>query len=102
LFTRKISISSKKQVIIILLIFVIPLISFFVAYNIITVNTLNQRIAQTNKNTLYIYQEEIINELNNIEKFMVDLTAINPDYQQLRNKRSNLDAYLDAYEIRLT
>ena len=99
-FGRKLTISSKKQVVIILLIFVIPLIGFFVTYNLIIVNTINDRIAQTNKSTIYIYQEAINNELNNIEKFMIDMTAINPDFQQLRNKRSSLDAYLNAYEIR--
>ena len=52
LFGKKIIISSKKQVIIILLIFVIPLIGFFLAYNIITVNTINYRIAQSNKSTI--------------------------------------------------
>jgi two-component system, sensor histidine kinase YesM len=99
-FSRKLSISSKKQLIIILLIFVIPLISFFITYNLITVNTINDRIAQSNKSTIIIYQEAIINEVDNITKFMIDLTAINPDFQQLRNKRSNLDAYLNAYDVR--
>lgn len=96
---KKISISSKKQVIIILLIFVIPLIVFFVSYNLITMNVLNKRIAETNKNTVVMYQDTVEKELNNIEKFMVDLTAINPDFRQLRNKMSNLNAYLASYNV---
>lgn len=91
--------TSKKQVIIILLIFVIPLISFFIIYNAATVSTINDRIAQSNKNTISIYEEAILHEMDNIVKYMIDMTAMNPDFQQLRNKRSNVDAYLNAYGI---
>ncbi|HEY5563387.1 MAG TPA: hypothetical protein VIK72_16835 [Clostridiaceae bacterium] len=94
-----ISISSKKLVVIILLIFIIPSIGFLVSYNLITMNVLNTRITQTNKNTIYLYQEKLENDLANIEKSMVDLTANDSDFSQLLNKTDELDAYLASDNI---
>lgn len=100
MFIRKLKMSSKTQLIVILLIFVIPMVLFFVSYNIITVNTINKRIAQSNESTIYIYQDAITTELDNITKYMLDMTTMNSDFQQLCNKRSGLEAYLNAYGVR--
>lgn len=100
MFTRKLKMSSKTQLIVILLIFVIPMVVFFVSYNIITVNTINNRIAQSNESMIYIYQDAITTELDNITKYMLDMTTMNSDFQQLCNKRSGLEAYLNAYGVR--
>lgn len=82
-----------------MLIFVIPLIAFFIGYNLISVRVVNERIEQTNKSTITLYQESIDNELYNIEKFMVDLTVNSTEYQQLRYKTSNLEAHLASYKV---
>jgi two-component system sensor histidine kinase YesM len=62
-------------------------------------NVLNTRISQTNKNTIYLYQKTLENELVNIVKFMVDLTANDSDYSQLINKADPIDAYVASDNV---
>lgn len=96
---KKMMISSKKQVVYILLILIIPLSGFLATYNLITMNIINERIRQTNGNTVFLNQSILENDLKNIEEFMIDLSANNTDYRQLLYKSTQLNAYVASYNI---
>lgn len=94
-------ISSKRQVIYILLVLIIPLSGFLVAYNFITMNIINKRIEQTNTNTVFLNQKILENDVKSIEEFMIDLSANSSDYRQLLYKSTQLNAYNASYNIML-
>ncbi len=93
------SISSKKQIVLIMMIFIIPFTLFLTAYNFMTVNILNSRIAQTNRDRVKFYQSYLEEDLHSIENFMANLVANDSSYGRLRYELTPLDAHLYTYSI---
>lgn len=93
------TISSKKQILLTMMIFVIPLIGALVGYNFYNLNMLNQRIAQTDRNAIYLYQHSIEQKLELAEGYMANFLANDSDCLQLRYTRSKLKAHVLSYNI---
>ena len=55
----KIHISSKKQIIQVLMLFVVPLVLFLVGYNFYTMQAMNERVAESNRSTVYLYKSSL-------------------------------------------
>ncbi len=95
----KVSISSKKQIIHIMMIVVIPLLTILVIYNIYTVKRTNDRVFESSINTIYLYQQTLENDLHNIENFMVALSANDSSYRYLHTKLNPYEANAYTYNI---
>lgn len=95
----KIHISSKKQIIQVLMLFVVPLVVFLGVYNFYTVRAMNDRIAESGRSTVYLYQTSLEKDLGDIDIFMANLVAGDANYQQLRYRMDPMEAHLCAKEI---
>jgi two-component system sensor histidine kinase YesM len=95
----KVSISSKKQIMFIMMIVVIPLHVILIIYNIYTVNSTNDRVFESSKNTIYLYQQTLENDLHNVENSMVALSANDSSYRYLHAKLNPYDANAYTYNI---
>ncbi len=93
------TISSKKQILLTMMIFVIPLIGALVGYNLYNLDMLNQRLAQTDKNAIYLYQHSIEQKLGSAEGYMANFLANDSDCLQLRYTKSNLKAHVLSWNI---
>jgi two-component system sensor histidine kinase YesM len=89
----------RKLLFFILMIFCIPFTVFFIWYNAHAMNIVNDRIAGNTKSKISYYQESSENILKYIEGFMINTVANDANFRQLEFKLSELDAYLNTYEI---
>jgi two-component system, sensor histidine kinase YesM len=92
-------ISSRKRVMQISLVLIVPLIVFLIGYNVVTMNIINTRIETNNKSTVRLYQKALETDLKNIEQFIVDLRANGTEYRQLMHQSTQLNAYLAWYDM---
>src|SRR6056297_642140 len=97
--TKKTSVTTKQQIVLVTAIFTIPFTIFILAYNINTANIFNEKIAQANKSRMNFYQSYLEENLHNVENFMANLVANDLDYARLRYNLSYLDAHLYTYNI---
>ena len=75
----KADISSKGQITRALMIFVIPFIIFLLSYNMYTIKALNERLAETGRNLLYIYKGPVETEIYGLQQSLVDIMANDND-----------------------
>lgn len=93
------SISSKKLIILILMIFAVPFTAFLLFYNFYTVNLLDSRIAASNLGRVEFYRSFLEEDLHDAENFMANLVANDRSYGRLRYRISELDAHLFTTSI---
>lgn len=93
------TISSKLQIILIMMIFLIPLVGLLIGYNLYNVNTLNERVAQNSESTVLLYQRTVERDLKDIESYMANFLANDSESTQLRYPVSNLKAHVLGVEI---
>lgn len=91
--------SSRKMTVIILMVLFVPLTVFFIGYNVVAMNTMNERISSTNRNVLSFYKEAIEFDLKKIELNLAEIVANDNDYRKLLNKTTELEAHQASYEI---
>ncbi|BBI31980.1 sensor histidine kinase [Cohnella abietis] len=93
------SISSKKLIVLIMMIFTVPFTGFLLVYNFYTVNMLNNRIAETNQSRVEFNRFYLEENLHNVENFMANLVANDRSYGRLRYELTPLDAHLNTFSI---
>lgn len=77
----------------------IPLVTILIIYNFYSISVIRQQTAQSNKNTLVLYTEDLDNKLANIDAFMLEIVANNANFRILRNENSGLKVYSASYNI---
>lgn len=96
---KKMRISSRKQVMLIIGIFVVPLVCLLIIYNLYTVGVLNQEVAETGKNTIFLYQDDLEKNLYRTEIAISDYWGNDYDHQRTRFDLSKLDSYIVGNNI---
>lgn len=89
----KVGISSKGQITRALMIFVIPFIIFLLSYNMYTIKALNEKLAETGQNLLYIYKGPIETEIYGLQQSVVDIMANDSDFQQMIYAKKKYERY---------
>ena len=82
-----------------MLVFLVPLVALLLIYNFYTVDTLRNKTALSNQNTLSIYSEIVEAQLMAIDSVLIDATFNNDRFFTARNSTSDLKIYLAAYDI---
>ena len=95
----KIHISSKKQIIQVLMLFVVPLVLFLVGYNFYTMQAMNERVAESNRSTVYLYKSSLEKDLQDIDLFLANLVVGDTNFQRLRSPMDPLEAHLCSKQI---
>ena len=95
----KIHISSKKQILQVLMLFVVPLALFLVGYNFYTMQAVNERVAENSGSTIYLYESSLEKDLRDIDLFMANLVVGDTNFQQLRSAMDPLEAHLCSKQI---
>ncbi|MBP3961601.1 sensor histidine kinase [Paenibacillus lignilyticus] len=93
------SLSSKKQVVFIMMIFVIPLVLLLIIYNIYVVNVLNNKIEQTNRNSIMLYQNAFEKNLSNADTYMSNLVSSDTSFMKLMFKQDPIDLQFYAQDM---
>lgn len=93
------SITSRQQIVVLLVTFLCPLITLLITYNLYTVSVVNQNTASTNQNTLSLYQQSINEAISLIDSSISDLIANNSQIILLRNNPSPVNAHVYAKTI---
>lgn len=91
--------SIRNRLLIGLLVFLVPLVSLLLIYNFITVDTLRDKTAQSNQNTLSIYSEIVESRMSAADNILIDVSVNNPWYYTARTSSEELDIYLASYGI---
>ncbi len=81
------------------MIFVIPLVLLLTIYNFYVVHVLNNKIEQTNRNSILLYQSAFEKNLNNAEMFMSNLASNDYSFLKLMFKQDPLSLQLYAQDI---
>jgi hypothetical protein len=87
---RKKTITAKKQIFAIFLLFAVPFSIFMVYYNFYMVDILSDKLMQTSEERLKYYQGNLEDELHNIENFMANLVANDLSFTGLQYDMSAL------------
>lgn len=69
-------ISSRLQISLIMMIFIIPLVLFLIIYNLYTINFYNRRIAQTGQESISLYQNSLEEDLRDATTQMQYFIAV--------------------------
>ncbi|WP_123041809.1 sensor histidine kinase [Cohnella candidum] len=96
---RKLNLSSKKQVVLIMMIFIIPLVLLLTIYNFYVVNVLNDKIEQTNRNTIMLYQNAFEKNLKNADTYMSNLVSNDYSFMKMRFKQDPIDLQFYAQDL---
>ncbi|MDG0808831.1 sensor histidine kinase [Cohnella rhizosphaerae] len=98
--SAKARISYKKQMIVILLLFIVPFLACLLSYNLYTANTVvNANIIQENKSKIGVFSNSFERSIANITTFMTTTVANDTNFRVLGYQSGKLNAYLSAYEI---
>lgn len=84
-----------------MMIFILPLLGLLVWYNLYNVNTLNKRIAETNRNTLELFSISCERDLRDIESYMANFLANDTDSIQMSYPLSTLQSHVLSDQILL-
>ena len=68
-------ISSKKQILQVLMLFVVPLVLFLTGYNFYTMRAMNERVAESNRSAVYLYESSLEKDLQDIDLFLANLVV---------------------------
>lgn len=90
---EKAAISSGIQIKKALMIFVIPFVVFLVSYNMYSIGVLNEGLAKTGQNLIYMYKNQILSEIEVLQKSIVDIMANDSDFQQMIYARAKYEKY---------
>ena len=91
--------SIKFKLAMILMGILIPLVAYLIFYNFFMIRAMNEKITDSNRETLQLYCMNIEDDLSVIEKRMLNLVTGNVDFASLRYQVDDLKAYLSAYEV---
>lgn len=91
--------SIRSKIVNALLLFIIPLIGLLIFYNFYSISVLREQTAQSNRNALSLYKETLDNNLEKVDAFLVDIIALNPNYNIVRNPNSEVKVYFATYDI---
>ena len=91
--------SSKKLILLIILMLAIPLLLFLVGYTIYMGKFLDRNIAQINQAKVESYEKSIQENLQQIEFFLSDLVANNSNVAALRYTETKLEAHENTYVL---
>lgn len=86
--------SSKKQIILIMMFFLIPLLGLLIGYNLYNINALNQGLAESRQNTILLYSNAFERELKDIENYTASFLANDADSIQMRYQNSILQSHV--------
>lgn len=91
--------SAKRWIILTMMIFILPLLALLIWYNLYNVNTLNNRIADTNRNTIDLFSRSFEQDLEGIESYMANFLANDTDSIQMRYPLSTIQAHVLSDQI---
>lgn len=91
--------SIRKQILVLLVSFLTPLIILLIIYNVYSINILREQTANSNQNVLALYSESLDQQLSSVDAFLVDIIASNSNYNILRNKNEELKVYMATYNL---
>lgn len=91
--------SIRKQILVLLISFLTPLIILLIIYNFYSINILREQTANSNQSVLALYSEALDQQLNTVDVFLVDIIASNSNYNILRNKNQELKIYMATYDL---
>ncbi|SDW48008.1 histidine kinase [Paenibacillus sp. CF384] len=95
----KLNFSSKKQVILIMMIFIVPLVLLLILYNFYVIQVLNNKIEQTNRNSILLYQDAFEKNLRNADLFMSNLVSNDISFMKLFITQDPIDLQYYAQDI---
>ena len=93
------TISSKRHLLLIVEIFVIPMIFCLVVYNYYSIKTLNNEVARSGENTIALYQSQIEYDLRRLSLTVSEYWANDYDHVNMLHKVDELTRHLSGYEI---
>jgi two-component system sensor histidine kinase YesM len=93
------AISSKRLILAICMIFIIPFTAFLLFYNLYMANIMERQAASTNMERLEFHQTAFEDELKGIEAYLANIAANDLHFGQLRYKLSVLDAHLFSFNV---
>ncbi|MFC3803927.1 sensor histidine kinase [Cohnella sp. GCM10012308] len=96
---KRLHLSSKKQVVLIMMIFIIPLILLLTVYNVYVVRVLNDKIEQTNRNSVLLYQNAFEKNLGNADVFMSNLVSSDFSFLKLMFELDPIDLQVYAQDL---
>lgn len=91
--------SIKTKINFILFGMMIPLILFVIIFNFYTAHLLNERVSESKKSTLKVFNSTMDLELSNLERIMTNMISSSLSFKLLTQKNSELDAHLNSYNI---
>ena len=92
-------ISSKKQILQVLMLFVVPLVLFLTGYNFYTMRAMNERVAESNRSAVYLYESSLEKDLQDIDLFLANLVVGDTNFQRLHSEMEPVEAHLCAKQI---
>lgn len=91
--------SAKQWIVLTMMIFILPLLGLLIWYNLYNVNTLNKRIADTNRSTIQLFSLSFQRDLEGIESYMANFLANDTDSIQMRYPLTTIQAHVLSDQI---
>lgn len=89
----------KSRVLIILMGSLVPVILFLILYNVFMIQEMNEKIAESSGNILYIQCQNLEKNMAGIENAMINITAEQPYFKSLAyGPAGEYENYINAYE----
>lgn len=93
------SYSSKRFILFVSLIFIIPLSCLLLLYNSHQVSALNTELEKTSRDMMRLYQEKLETDISRIERQISEYWANDTAHTNLHLQKSHVDVHLSTYEI---
>lgn len=92
-------ITSAMQLVIIVSVIAVPAACLLIGYNFYAIQIINRDVAQSLRNSIYLYQNDFEERLSRIEITMSEYWANDSDHIGLKYKMSTLAAHTSLYSI---
>lgn len=91
--------TTKGQIMLIMLLFVVPLLAMLLLYNVYMLRVLNKKITLNNENTIYLYETLLEQDINSAQYYLSNSLANDRNFLRWNYQLDTLETYMCGQNI---
>lgn len=91
--------TTKRQIMLIMLLFVVPLLAMLLIYNVYMLRVVNEKITQNNENTIYLYETLLKQDINSAQYYLANSLANDRSFLRWNYQLNSLEVYMCGQDI---
>lgn len=91
--------TTKGQIMLIMLLFVVPLLAMLLLYNVYMLRVLNKKITLNNENTIYLYETLLEQDINSVQYYLSNSLANDRNFLRWNYQLDTLETYMCGQNI---